>query len=56
MNDNQRALAAYNQIKEYCSSQSGCEGCLFEMAEPYEGMCLLVDEGAPKHWPELEME
>ena len=54
-NNKEKALQAYNQIKDYCFLQSGCDGCLFEMAEPYEGMRLLVDEGAPKHWPELEI-
>ena len=44
MNNKEKALAAYNQIKEYCGLRSGCEGCLFEMSEPYEGMCLLVDK------------
>lgn len=50
-----KALKAYNLIKKYCL-QGECKGCLFEMDENEYTDCLLIYEGLPKKWPELELE
>lgn len=50
-----KALKAYNLIKKYCL-QGKCEGCLFEMEDKEYTDCLLIYEGLPRKWPELELE
>lgn len=48
-----KVLKAYNLIKKYCL-QGECAGCLFESENKEYTDCLLLYEGPPRKWPEME--
>lgn len=54
--EQEKALAAYKVIQNYCNNRETCDGCLFEMEDGAPGACLMEYQDVPAKWQELELD
>lgn len=54
--EQEKALAAYKVIQNYCNNRETCDGCLFEMEDGTPGVCIMEFQDIPAEWQELELD
>lgn len=54
--EQEKVLAAYKAIQNYCNNREKCDGCLFEMEEGIPGTCIMEFQDVPAEWQELELD
>lgn len=52
--DQEKVLAAYNLIQNYCIDQESCEECLFEIEKDLSNMCVMKCQDVPAEWQRLD--
>lgn len=54
--DQERVLAAYNLIQNYCIDQECCGECLFQIEKELSNMCVMECQDVPAEWQRLKLD